>query len=49
MHPLMDPMFAGVKIGAVEDSNGSLDRSINVVVVELAAMSVVERVTTSNP
>ena len=45
----MDPMFAPVKIGAVEDSNGSLDWSINVVVVELEAMSVVEPVTTSNP
>ena len=49
VHPLMDPMFAPVKIGAVEDSDGSLDWSINVVVVELAAMSVVERVTASNP
>ena len=45
----MDPMFAPVKTGALEDSHGSFDWSINVVVVELAAMSVVERVTTSNP
>ena len=49
MHPLTDPMFAPVKIGAVEDNNGSLDSLINVVVVELAAVSVVERVTSSNP
>ena len=45
----MDPMFAPVKTGEVEDSNGSLDWSINVFVVKLAEMSVVERVTTSNP
>jgi len=25
VHLLMDPMFAHVKTGAVEDSNGSLD------------------------
>ena len=42
----MDPMFAPVKTGAVEDSNGLLDWSINVFVVELAVISVVELVTT---
>ena len=47
VHPLMDPI--SVKSDAVEDSTGLLNWSINVFVVELAAMSVVGRVTTSNP
>ena len=33
VHLLMDLMFATVKTGAVEDSNGSLDWSINEIVV----------------
>ena len=40
--------FAAVKTGVVEDSNGSLHWSINEIVVEWAATSVVKRVTTSN-
>ena len=49
VRPLMDPMFAPVKTGAVKDSNGSLYWSINELVVGRAATSVVERVTNSNP
>ena len=47
--PADDPMFSPVKTWVVEDSNGSIaDWSINELVVELAAMSVAERVATSN-
>ena len=49
LHPLMDPMFAPVKTGAVKDSNGSLYWSINEFVVVRAATSVVEQVTNSTP
>lgn len=45
----MDPMFAPAKIGAEEDSKGSVDWLMNEFSVMLVAIAAVERVLLENP